>query len=351
MRRFGWRWLAFPVLIAACEGGPVTAPPEDTRLLEAFDLVWDRYDRIYPSFEYKGIDWNAARSLHREAARTSRNGAELAAVVRTMLAPLRDVHAWTVSPQGTTISSYVPGAFVNWRRTIWDQELDEWGVVRMPGRWGFARMPEAGNIPYIYFEAWGRDFPVAQFDSVLETWRDSPALIIDVRMNGGGSSSPALDVAARFFDQPRTYEFVQFRNGPAHGDLTSMQPHAVVPRGLWQFRNPVLVLTGRGCFSSTESFILALKSLPHVTIAGDSTGGGSANPALYDLVDGWSYSVPRWISYDPDHNPVELLGVSPDLKVSATAADFDAGRDPLLDFARLWAAGITHRLSPPDRSR
>ena len=117
-------------------------------------------------------------------------------------------------------------------------------VERAPSRPGTGEPPEGrdwlmaiapfGQARHLaaMLEAGGaRADPRNPASRLLETWRDSPALIIDVRMNPGGSSLPALSIAARFVDEPRTYEFVRYRNGPAHSDLTSLQPHTVVPRG------------------------------------------------------------------------------------------------------------------------
>jgi hypothetical protein len=80
-----------------------------------------------------------------------------------------------------------------------------------------------------------------------------------------------------------------------------------------------------------------------VLVAGDTTGGGSANPTTFELAGGWSVSVPRWMSYDAFLRPVEWLGVAPDSTITASAADFASGRDPVLDFAQRWAAIVTSR--------
>jgi C-terminal processing protease CtpA/Prc len=73
--------------------------------------------------------------------------------------------------------------------------------------------------------------------------------------------------------------------------------------------------------------------LPNVTLVGDRTVGATANPGTFPLANGWSYTVSRWIEYTADNAVIEDNGISPDVFVPASAADFAAGRDPVIDWA------------------
>jgi C-terminal processing protease CtpA/Prc len=95
----------------------------------------------------------------------------------------------------------------------------------------------------------------------------------------------------------------------------------------------VLLLIGRRCASSNESFIAAMGQLPNVTLVGDRTAGSTGNPGTFPLADGWSYTVSRWIEYTVDNHPIEDIGISPDVFVTAGAGDFGVGRDPVLEWA------------------
>ena len=120
----------------------------------------------------------------------------------------------------------------------------------------------------------------------------------------------------------------------------------ISPRGSWQFRGPVAVLIGRGCFSSTESFVAAMSVLPQVTLIGDTTGGGTGNPGRYNLRMGWTYTVSRWIEYTADRQIIEWNGIQPDIRVEASQRDFREGRDPVLGFAVEWLG--TRVREPPN---
>jgi C-terminal processing protease CtpA/Prc len=87
------------------------------------------------------------------------------------------------------------------------------------------------------------------------------------------------------------------------------------------------------CASSNESFIAAMRELPHVTLAGDRTAGSTANPQTFMLGGGWSYSVSRWIQYTANMQVIEDQGIAPAIVVPASPGDFQSGRDPVLDWA------------------
>lgn len=83
--------------------------------------------------------------------------------------------------------------------------------------------------------------------------------------------------------------------------------------------------------------------LPNVTRIGDFTGGGSANPALRTLPNGWQYTVSRWIEYRPDGTTFEGVGIEPDIRVDISAADAAALRDTIMDTA---IAHLLEQLEP-----
>lgn len=313
--------------------GPADAGPPNYPA--SFDTLWSRYDALYPAFDIKQIAWDTLGAHYRPLAAAAQTDSEFAAIVSDMLAPLRDVHAWLTRPDGSKLATYTPPYFVNWQLDGWLAAVEQHSLHQEPTNWGYAAI---GTVPYLYFGAWNTSqFNAAAVDAVLEQFRNAPAMIIDVRMNGGGDDALAYAVAERFFDQPRIVSYVQYRNGPAHSDLGPLQSTSLAPRGSWQFTKPVLLLIGRGCFSSNEEFIAAMRELPNVTLAGDTTGGGSGNPIQFPLAHGWSYSVPRWNQYTAEHALIEWHGIAPATVVPMTAVDVAAGRDPVFDYAVSWA--------------
>jgi Peptidase family S41/Tricorn protease C1 domain len=325
------------VMIAACKGnsGQPTAPTGSTPtdITAQFEQMWATFDRTYSYFDYKRIDWNALKAeFSPRVAGLTQN--EFVLLVQNMLARLHDQHV-VLTSGNTTLRTYTPDYFVNWDNSVWQQYLARGGAQVRNG----AVSAVFAGVPYIAIQSWNPTrVNVSDLDAFLDAFRDRPALILDVRMNPGGNDQPAFDFAGRFTTSTTTSGFVQFRNGPGHSDFTPRQARTFSPRGSFQFTRPVLLLIGRFCASSNESFIAALQQLPHVTLIGDTTGGATANPQTFLLGGGWSYSVSRWIEYTAGGQVIEDQGIAPSVPIRASAADFQSGRDPVLDYAIARAA-------------
>ncbi len=330
----GARWiraLAAALLLAAC-GGDATGLGT---FAGQFDAFWTAFDRTYPYFVYKGYDWDSVRTATRPRVDTVATQDQLIALLHEAVVPLRDLHIFFRRPGGSTLATYTPAATVNFDQPAWLQIVAGASWTQR-SNWGYGRL---GGIPYVAIGGWDPGFVTAEFDAALETFRNDTALILDVRPNGGGSDRPAFDVAGRFTGTPIVSEYVRFRSGPGHADLTPYQSRSGTPRGSWTFGGRVAVLSGRGVFSSNEHFIAVMRLMPTVTVIGDTTGGASGNPAPVTLGGGWSVLVPRWIAYTaPDTAVIEWRGIPPNIAVPWRADLAAAGRDTVLEFARAWIA-------------
>jgi hypothetical protein len=331
--------LAAIIGLAACGQilPPTAAAPASATYAAQFDALWNTFDQQYPYFEQKKVDWNAMRARYRPAAAAVTSEAELAAVLREMLGTLRDRHVVLRDPGGKLIPTWAPASsFVNWDADVWEQYVRRAGWVQGQRNWGYAvfRTDGGAEVPYIAIGSWRPEqVKLADLDAALEQFRNASAMIIDVRMNTGGDWHTAYAFAARFATAARLVEYLQFRGGPGHGDFAAPQPRTLTPRGAWQFTRPVLLLMGRGSASANESFIAAMRELPNVTTIGDTSAGSSGTPTVYELGGGWTYTVSRAIDYTAGLQVIEDAGIAPAIAISASATDFQEGRDPVLEFA------------------
>jgi hypothetical protein len=325
--------LAATAVWADCGGSPTEVP--DT-FEGRFEEVWQRYDATYPYFIHKGIDWNAARAAYLPRAQGAQTQDELVAVLVDMLAQLHDLHVWFVRPDGSQLSTYTPTRVRNWERSTWQDYIARMGWRQQPGTsWGWSR---SGTVGYLTIGDWNPSrVSAAALDQALDSLRSTTALIVDVRMNAGGNDAIAMDFAGRFAARSVVTESFRFRDGAGHGDFTAPTIRTLNPRGPWTYAAPVIVLSGRGVFSSNESFVSAMRELPNVRIVGDTTGGGTGNPELRPLGDGWQYTVPRWIATTPDGIVIEDNGIPPDLWIRFDPADFTRRVDVTLDSALVLA--------------
>jgi len=317
----------FLAVLGAAGCGSATGP--DNRE-DQFDQLWETFDRTYPYFTYKQIDWEAARASYRDAAIRAGSMEAFSLVIGQMLAPLRDAHVYLETRGGIRTPTYVPHAPVNWESTVWGQYLarNDWAPL---AGWGWGKW---GDVGYIAISIWSvEQFTAADFDRALDQLRDTRELIVDVRMNGGGDDQLAMAIAGRFADQTRITGYTRVRNGAGHDDLTPPTPRNLSPRGPWQYTKPVTLLVGRGSFSSNESFIAAMGEFPNVTVVGDTTGGASANPQRYELGEGWHYTVSTWIETTASGRIIEWNGIAPDIVVHWSPQVMTSGTDETLEYA------------------
>jgi Peptidase family S41/Tricorn protease C1 domain len=270
-----WRTLLAVVLLSAACGGEAvgrTTEPVTESYESSFDRMWMTVDREYSYMEYKGIDWTAVRRAQRPRASQARGTAELVEVVRAALGTLQDVHVWIVTPGGGIEPTYRPSHRMNWGPAMLARQRQGTGWVSASEVVGGRRID---GVPYLALTSFvtGK-FSVADFDRMLARHREDSVLVLDVRMNGGGSDVLAYDVAGRFTVDAHTGGYYQFRNGWRYDAFTPRTARRVVPRGSWQFTRPVVLLTGRGSYSATEGFVSAMRTLPNVVVVGDTTGGG-----------------------------------------------------------------------------
>jgi hypothetical protein len=335
MALLGWGW--------GCGGGGGSTANQTTpsaSYADQFDYLWQTFDQNYSYFVYKNINWQALGNTYRPQAVQATSQSQFAQVLVQMLSNLHDLHVDLIDPTGTAIPTYTDTAFVNFNPSVWQQYLQTKGTNIQQN--GLFTTGELGGVAYISVQSWAPSSGTesADLDAALEQFQNAPAIIIDVRMNGGGDSTTAGNFAGRFADQARTGGFYQFRDGPAHTDFGPLQTLQLVPRGPWQFTGPVLLLIGRGCFSSNELFISQMRELPNVTVVGDTSGGHSGHPANFNLSDGWQFTVSTWIFYTAEMQIVEDRGIDPAIFVPTTAADFQSGRDPVLDYAMSHSANM-----------
>ncbi len=309
---------------------PMRAPPVFTSALaeQAFDELWENYDRDYAMFVLRPeVDWKHARELYRPRALKTTSAYELAGVFAEMLKPLRDLHIWV-----TVAGAYVP-VFNRPRESNSNPSAHERLLGKLQRRGTVRWAVTEDKVGFIAIYDWQGEQLPSWCDEVLENMRNTRGLIVDVRLNGGGSEDLAQKVAGRFVDQEFVYGSSQYRNGPEHTNLTDRLERTVIPRGAWRYSRPVVLLIGQKCMSSNESFVGMMTGATNVITMGDHTCGSSGNPKMLELPLDIKVSLPRWIDNLPDGTPLDERGFRPQVQFQAGPGAFDGDRDDLLDAA------------------
>lgn len=295
----------------------------------AFDQLWEVFDRKYAMFTLRPeVNWAKLRVEYRPKALASKSTLEFAEVCAEMLEPLHDLHVWlTVADENLPVFNRLRAA--NSNPSAHEAIL---GALHHQGhdvQWAVT----SDKIGFIAISGWNGPDVSDQCQAALEQMRDTRGLIIDVRLNGGGSEDQAGEFAGRFLKQKFVYAYSQFRNGPNHTNLTQKFQRIVAPTGPWQYDRPVVLLIGQKCMSSNESFIGMMSGDPDVLIMGDHTCGSSGNPEIINLPLEMTVSVPLWIDYLPDGTPLDERGFQPQIPFVPTPGAFDGKRDDLLTAA------------------
>jgi hypothetical protein len=321
-----WSLLVFLLLTSSCfEEEPGRLP------VDVFESLWTDFSVSYPSFEQRKVNWDSLYTVYRPRVNNSLTENQLFSITREMLAHLKDGHVKLVAKRMSVQHNPAAGKPTNFPGRNYLRgmltSLRENNVIMS----GFLT-PE---LAYVYIESWGSTpDQYSLIDQCLKDFTRAKALIIDVRGNGGGSDDHAKEVMGRFVDRQTLVSFVRYKSGPGRNELGDFLTRSIEPKGSSSFLNkPVFILTNRRCYSANEFFIVSMKSLPHVLLVGDTTGGGSANAIPRELGNGWYYTMPRWLQYDLDKKTFEGKGICPHHPVWTSKSDSTAGRDLILEKA------------------
>ena len=203
---------------------------------------------------------------------------------------------------------------------------------------GFSFRKLADDIAYVNLHSFGSEEIVKQFDEVFEKIQKAKGLIIDVRENGGGSTSIGNAIISYLTNKPlkgshwKTRQYMPaFRAWGKKEQWYEGDHDIVMPRKEGTFNGPIVVLTGPDTYSAAEDFVVVLHASGRATVVGEKTGGSTGQPLRIDLPGGGSARIcTKWDSY-PDGREFVGVGIIPDVEVNPTLANIAAGHDVILE--------------------
>ncbi len=167
-----------------------------------------------------------------------------------------------------------------------------------------------GNIGYIDINSFGLETPVEfwlAFTS-LEA-KGAESYIVDLRNNGGGYLSSALDIAGYFIGNKTAL------NAERRGEKRSFP----ALQHKYTVDKPLILLVNEYSASASEILAAALKDHKKALIVGNTTFGKGTVQSLYSLPSGEGYlklTTARFFS--PRNHPIDGVGISPDLVISSS---------------------------------
>ena len=183
-----------------------------------------------------------------------------------------------------------------------------------------------GNIAYVALYNFN-DFSQPELRKAIEEMmkEDPVGLIFDLRSNGGGYLSAAIEVASEFLADG----IVMFEEyGDGTRDSYRAQPGGIVTD------IPLVVLVNEGTASASEIVAGAIQDRGRGELVGTVTyGKGTVQTwiALDNDQGGVRITIARWLT--PNGTQISDIGLTPEHIVEYTEEDFNAGVDPQLEKA------------------
>ncbi len=164
--------------------------------------------------------------------------------------------------------------------------------------------------------------PIAdKFENTLLELKNTPAIIIDLRYNGGGSISEVLEMAGVLLN--RKYNFGQFMTRK-DGTKQSLKKFSAGNKGGQIYSKPLIILTSKYSASGSELFASGLQELGRAKVIGSQTCGCLLGISRrHSLKDGSELHISDIGFISAKGNIYEKVGVTPDKIVKLTVKDLE----------------------------
>ncbi|WP_078588470.1 MULTISPECIES: S41 family peptidase [Streptomyces] len=334
---------------------PLCTRPAPNDPLAVFDRFWETFEENYPFFAAKGIDWHAVRDEQRRRITPTTTVEQLQDVLVDMLRPLGDAHTGLARVVGgnpePVYGGHRPGStprtpeLTRQARQASAAQLTGPEQLFAGGRLGVGRLPDGiGYFRVSSFDGYtDGDYrsQVAELDKALDALLADPSrltgLVVDVRLNGGGSDALGLHIAARLTDCPYIAYRKVARDDPADPTkFTRPEPITVRPSADAHFTGPVAVLTSSISASAAETFTQAMTGRsPHVVRIGENTQGVFSDVLIRTLSPDLMVVLPNEEYLTREGTTFDGPGIPPDIPTPVFSPDdLAALRDPALSTAR-----------------
>jgi carboxyl-terminal processing protease len=182
---------------------------------------------------------------------------------------------------------------------------------------------KGSNIGYINITTFGTDTSslIAQAATSLKS-QGATKIILDLRNNGGGYLTAGVNVASEFLPQGKL--IVEQRRG------TKVTDKEVATGDDTLVGMPTIVLINGGSASASEIVSGALHDNGVAKLLGEQSFGKGSVQQITSLPGGAELKVTIAHWYTPDGVNINKKGLTPDIKVALTTADYNASQDPQL---------------------
>lgn len=319
----------FLIFFISCENLVLEKNPENNPL-STFEVFWTNLDQRYAYFSLKNINWDSIYSEYKPGVYNEMPSNELWDILSDMLCELKDGHV-------NVIDNNRWSYWLNCKEQTYNVNFDYQVIVnnylKRPIKYSGPLLYNIlDDIGYIYIPDFESDVSDKDIDFLVNYFKDTKGLIIDIRSNGGGNSENVNIIESRLLNTRTLVEYIYYKNGPGHNDFTAPQEVHISPDGAVQYTKPIVVLINKESYSSASFFASRMSVLPHVSLIGDTTSGGGGRPKFFDLPNGWAVRYSSNYALRADGLNIEN-GVPPDFYVELKNEDLLKGEDTIIEYA------------------
>ncbi len=324
-----------------------------------YAVFWQTWAENYPFFALRKTNWMVIDEQNRQHIKATIPPKTLFYTLEKMISPFHDAHtsiadtaALSGKKNGLSFGGYRLPASGNTSPP--DQKVlailkaryfktplksfcnDQIQFALMANSVGYMRIASFANYTK------SSDFLVQlaaleqALDEIFTTQSPLNGLIIDVRLNGGGSDVFARTIAGRLTNKKYLAFTKVARNDIVDkGSRTKGQDAFVTVSKRPSFLGKVFLLTGNDSISAAETFAMALMGRePRVLRVGEPTQGVFSDVLSRKLPNGWYFGLPNEIYLTKAGRAFDGNGVLPDIKAAVfPALDLAQGRDTAVDMA------------------
>lgn len=341
-----------------CTGHLEDTPPNN------FNVYWTTYSEHYPLFRLKGVNWTSIREKIGDQVFATTSPEKLFDLLVNMTKPFQDMHTGITAkslgrsfkgirsdpnlPGVTSVSEasrFLEKAFGR-AKTIIETNYIE-GTIQSfcNGHLRFGRLP--GDVFYLSLDR-ERNFSdtpgfaaqletlEAALDTIFAEVQDAKGLILDVRINFGGSDILSLALASRLSEQDYFAYTKVARTDPLDPEIrTPQQVRYVLANSRPGFYGPVVQLISRYTISAGETLTQALMGrTPQILRVGENTQGVFSDTLRRTLPNGWQFELPNELFLTQSGQYFDGAGIPPNIPAPVFQADdLDAGKDSALEIA------------------
>jgi hypothetical protein len=321
-----------------------------------FEKFWTTFKDNYAFFNQKGVNWDSTYIKYRPLVTKKTKEKELVSILGQMVEPLKDGHI-TIS-KGEEIlykgkkPSYFRQEFKGLEKEFWqtinktlllNNFTEPKGIgpvfkeenlyyVSENTKYGYIRITRCfANSKSIFddqMEDADTKLMLALFDSLLTSFSNKKALIIDLRTNGGGHGG--IELASRFVKEKTLTHYKAIRKKGGYENFTEPEPNYIEPNNGVRFLKPVVILTNDKTASSAEDFAISLYQQSNITTIGTNTSGMLSDMFGTDLSTNISFTLSNQRYYSTDKKILEDLGVPVKIEIKNSKADITKGTDPVI---------------------